>query len=126
MPELKKLLRQSLDREKALADKLDAALEHVDSLEDEIAERKTAKAVDTERITNLEQQKVTAATEVSELRKGIEELRASIASTRAALDNAEAEVKRQKQKVKAANKRTLWAAVGGIIVGVLVVVAIQK
>lgn len=126
VPELKKLLRQSLDREKLLDSQLKAALEHVNSLEDEIAERKTAKAVDTERIENLEKQKAQAATEVGELRAAVTDLRATIATTRAALDNAEKEVIRQKEKVKAANKRTLWALVGGAVIGALAVLAAQK
>lgn len=126
LEETKTLLRASLDREKLLVTQRDAALDHIKSLETEIKDASTAAAVDSERIKNLTAQKTELLTEVASIRAALADQREATASLRTALERAEQEVTRQKEKVKAANKRTLWGIVGGIVVGVLAAVAVGK
>jgi DNA-directed RNA polymerase subunit F len=124
--EAKKLLRESLDREKVLVKQRDAALQHIDSLEKEIQTRTTASAVDAAAIKNLQDQKAAFTVEVNELRAALENQKVATASLRTALERAEQEVTRQKEKVKAANRRTWWGIIGGIAAGAIAVVALQR
>lgn len=126
LTETKKLLRESLDREKVLVGQRDAALAHIKSLDAQIVAANAVNTVDALLIKNLEAQKAELLTEVGGIRQALADQREATASLRTALERAEQEVTRQKQKVKAANRRTLWGIVGGIATGVVVVLLIQK
>ncbi len=124
--ETKQLLRESLDRENVLVQQRDAALAHIKSLDKEIDVAKTSKAVDTERINNLVQQRDELKTEVKEIRSSLAEEREAAKSLRSALDRAEKEVERQKGKVAAANRRTVYVGLAGVIVGILAAIFATK
>ena len=120
------MLRASLDREKVLVTQRDAADAHIKTLEKEIAARSTTGAVDAAAIKNLQDQKQQLQVETVSLRDALSEQRAATASLRTALERAEIEVERQKKKVKAANRRTMYGVLGGVIIGVISAIAIQK
>lgn len=124
--ELRQMLRASLDREAALNDRLDAAAEHVKSLESELLVAKAARDADAAKITNLQSQVDTAAREAATLREAIENYKASIEALKQAVALRDAEVARQKEKVKAANKRSVWAAVGGVVVTVVTLALLKR
>lgn len=124
--EAKKLLRESLDREKILVAQRTAALDHVKALEAQIQTMTTGDAVDAAAIKNLQDQKAQLQVEVISLRDALSEQRAATASLRTALERAEQEVTLQKEKVKAANRRTLWGIVGGVVIGIISTIAIQN
>jgi chromosome segregation ATPase len=124
--ETKQLLRESLDREAILVQQRDAALAHIKSLDKEISDAKSATAVDKERINNLVQQRDEAKVEVKEIRAALQEERDAATKLRSALDRAEKEVQRQKDKVAAANRRTVYVGLAGVIVGIIAAIFASK
>jgi transcriptional regulator NrdR family protein len=124
--QLRALLRQSLDREDVLVKQRDAALVHVDALEDQIKEADKTGIVDAKAIGNLLLQKIEAVKEIAELRAALDSQREATANLRTALERSEQEVVKQKEKVKTANRRTVWGVMGGIVVGALAAIAIQR
>jgi hypothetical protein len=123
VPELKVLLRQSLDREKVLVTQRDAALDHVVSLEKQVADQEKADTVDKALNDNLTSQLDLARAELKEIRQALSDERVAAAKYSAALDRAEVEVEHQKKKVKAANRRTVLGIMGGLITGAAVILA---
>jgi capsule polysaccharide export protein KpsE/RkpR len=120
------LLRESLDREKITNDQLNAALDHVHSLEGQLSDAKISASVDASRVVNLKAQLDAAQGEVKEARAALDSERAATAKLQANLDNAEKEVAKQKAKVAAANRHLLWGILGGVIVGALAAIAVGK
>lgn len=126
LDEAKQLLRASLDREVFLQEKLAAAKTYIAALEKEKDDAASSGTVDAKYIANLESQIELAKTDTAELRVALVEERKATASLKNAVDAAEKEVIRQKERVTAANKRTMWGILGGIIVGALAAIAVSK
>jgi septal ring factor EnvC (AmiA/AmiB activator) len=117
--ELRQLLRASLDREQLLNDRLDAAAAHIKDLEYELAAAKVADDADKDKITNLQSQVNKAADENKTLRDSIDNYKASIQALKEAVALRDKEVTHQQEKVKAANKRTVYAVIGSVILTAL-------
>lgn len=112
-------MRGSLDREALLVEREEAATRYIANLENELAAVKAVRDADAVKVANLEAQVVTAKEEAAMLRGAIENYKASAQALKEAVAIRDAEVIRLNEKVKAANKRTIYAAIGSALLTVL-------
>jgi chromosome segregation ATPase len=120
--DLRQLLRESLDREELLNEKLDASTAHITSLENELKAAQAKDIADAAQVVSLKSQIASATEQINVLKDAVAMYKESIATYKESVAIRDKENTRLNTQLKKANKRTFISTAVAILEGAVLII----